>query len=173
MFLPTGLPVSILVFLARMSLGFSFGVLSFRSISRKMLSHPTRRKWQHLRFHSREFNRNKISHSLLYSSSIRNPDSSSNPVSYRPITLVVRTSEDMEEVGSLLSTLLFQEKPCAARGAVLFLDGDLGAGKTALARGFVRGATGDWDLLVTSPTYLLSNTYVTAITEDDETHLVE
>jgi tRNA A37 threonylcarbamoyladenosine biosynthesis protein TsaE len=42
---------------------------------------------------------------------------------------------------------------------VIFLDGDLGAGKTCLARGFVRALTGDDTLRVTSPTYLLSNTY--------------
>lgn len=43
--------------------------------------------------------------------------------------------------------------------SVICLDGDLGAGKTAFSRGFIRAATGDWFMPVTSPTYLLSNTY--------------
>jgi tRNA A37 threonylcarbamoyladenosine biosynthesis protein TsaE len=39
------------------------------------------------------------------------------------------------------------------------MDGDLGAGKTCLSRGFIRARTGISDERVTSPTYLLSNTY--------------
>jgi len=35
----------------------------------------------------------------------------------------------------------------------------LGCGKTCLARGFVRGYTGQEEMAVTSPTYLLVNTY--------------
>jgi len=80
----------------------------------------------------------------------------------------------MQEVGALLASALLLgdaelnsddrgsggwESPSRLRGCVICLDGDLGAGKTGLARGFVRTATGDWDKLVTSPTYLLSNTY--------------
>lgn len=71
------------------------------------------------------------------------------------ISLVIPTPSDMEEVGAVLSY------NCTA-GDVILLGGDLGAGKTCLARGFVRGTTGDWDQPVTSPTYLLSNTYPTA-----------
>lgn len=71
--------------------------------------------------------------------------------------LSVPTAEDMEDVGGLLASLLMETgRP---EGAILFLEGGLGAGKTALARGFVRGATGDWNMRVTSPTFLLSNTY--------------
>ncbi|KAG6616924.1 YjeE family ATPase [Phytophthora cinnamomi] len=44
-------------------------------------------------------------------------------------------------------------------GDVLFLRGDLGCGKTCLARGFVRAHTQRPTLAVTSPTYLLVNTY--------------
>lgn len=44
-------------------------------------------------------------------------------------------------------------------GDVLFLYGDLGCGKTCLARGFVRAFTKKPTLSVTSPTYLLVNTY--------------
>lgn len=45
----------------------------------------------------------------------------------------------------------------AAAGRVVCLSGDLGAGKTVFARGFVRAATGEPRLRVTSPTYLLAN----------------
>lgn len=44
-------------------------------------------------------------------------------------------------------------------GDILLLSGELGAGKTALARGFVHFARQDDALEVTSPTYLLANTY--------------
>ncbi|CAI5713547.1 unnamed protein product [Hyaloperonospora brassicae] len=44
-------------------------------------------------------------------------------------------------------------------GDVLFLQGDLGCGKTCLARGFVRAHTQLTQLAVPSPTYLLVNTY--------------
>jgi tRNA threonylcarbamoyladenosine biosynthesis protein TsaE len=47
----------------------------------------------------------------------------------------------------------------ARAGDVLCLRGDLGAGKTGLARGYVRAARSDPHLDVTSPTYLLDNTY--------------
>ena len=58
----------------------------------------------------------------------------------------------MEDVGSILSV-------DTRGGDCLFLKGDLGAGKTCFARGFVRARTGDWNMRVTSPTYLLSNCY--------------
>lgn len=61
----------------------------------------------------------------------------------------------MEDLGGLLAVLT--EPP-----ACLLLDGDLGAGKTALSRGYLRTATADPNLLVTSPTYLLSNVYTAA-----------
>ena len=41
----------------------------------------------------------------------------------------------------------------------LVLNRDLGTGKTCFARGFVRARVGDPDLPVTSPSYLLDNTY--------------
>ncbi|TMW65084.1 hypothetical protein Poli38472_009251 [Pythium oligandrum] len=46
-----------------------------------------------------------------------------------------------------------------SKGDVIFLRGDLGCGKTCLARGFVRAMVRDTALQVTSPTYLLVNTY--------------
>ncbi|CAH0488008.1 unnamed protein product [Peronospora farinosa] len=48
-------------------------------------------------------------------------------------------------------------------GDVLFLRGDLGCGKTCLARGFVRAHTQQKELAVMSPTYLLVNTYDEAV----------
>lgn len=88
--------------------------------------------------------------------------------SYPPdIILSVPTANDMEDVGGLLASLLLEKgRP---EGAIVCLEGDLGAGKTAFARGFVRGATGDWNLRVTSPTYLLSNTYRAAIIDRNDT----
>lgn len=44
-------------------------------------------------------------------------------------------------------------------GDVILLHGDLGAGKTALARGYVHAALDDSMIQVTSPTYLLTNVY--------------
>lgn len=44
-------------------------------------------------------------------------------------------------------------------GDVVLLDGDLGAGKTTLARALVRGFSGDVDLDVPSPTFALIQTY--------------
>jgi hypothetical protein len=92
------------------------------------------------------------------------------------IRLVLDTAHDTEELGALLCTLLLAEEENtnddstesassssihSAAGSVIFLQGDLGAGKTCLARGFVRAAVQDWDERVTSPTYLLSNVYQT------------
>lgn len=47
----------------------------------------------------------------------------------------------------------------ARSGDVLLLHGQLGAGKTALARGYIQAARQDNTIQVTSPTYLLVNTY--------------
>lgn len=60
----------------------------------------------------------------------------------------------MEEVAALLSV-------STVSGDVLFMDGDLGAGKTCFSRGFIRARTG-FEGRITSPTYLLSNTYLAA-----------
>jgi len=68
------------------------------------------------------------------------------------LELEVATSQDMEDVGAVLSV-------GTVGGDTLLLGGDLGAGKTCLSRGFVRARTGCGDIRVTSPTYLLSNTY--------------
>ena len=68
------------------------------------------------------------------------------------LELCIPTPEDMEDIGGLLSVN-------SKSGDVILLDGDLGAGKTCFSRGFIRGRTGAHDERVTSPTYLLSNTY--------------
>ncbi|KAL7534402.1 hypothetical protein ACHAXR_005844 [Thalassiosira sp. AJA248-18] len=68
------------------------------------------------------------------------------------LDLHIPTAEDMEDIGGLLSVH-------STKGDVILLDGDLGAGKTCFSRGFIRGRTGSANERVTSPTYLLSNTY--------------
>lgn len=68
------------------------------------------------------------------------------------IDLEISTAQDMEDLGAVLAI-------GTMGGDVLVLDGDLGAGKTCFSRGFVRARTGLTDIRVTSPTYLLSNTY--------------
>ena len=51
----------------------------------------------------------------------------------------------------------------ARRGDAILLDGPLGAGKSALARAFLRAASGDPALEVPSPTYTLVQSYDTRI----------
>lgn len=51
--------------------------------------------------------------------------------------------------------------PLCAPGRIVALTGDLGAGKTALARALIRHISGDPDLDVPSPTYTLVQTYDT------------
>lgn len=80
----------------------------------------------------------------------------------KTIQLEIPTAEDTEEVGALFSAIVLQQQSSTSSSPIattILLDGDLGAGKTAFARGFLRAATGDDDLLVTSPTYLLVNVY--------------
>ena len=98
------------------------------------------------------------------------------------VFLSIPTMEVMEEVGALLAILSQQTD-------VLFLDGDLGAGKTTFSRGFIKCKLGiaddvsdnednedgntsgarveDASLRITSPTYLLSNTYEYRDDDDD------
>jgi tRNA A37 threonylcarbamoyladenosine biosynthesis protein TsaE len=74
--------------------------------------------------------------------------------------LLVPSAEEMESLGGALAQ-------GTAAGDVIFLSGDLGAGKTSLSRGFVRGRTGDPRLRVTSPSYLLDQSYETGDDEAD------
>ncbi|CDF37489.1 unnamed protein product [Chondrus crispus] len=55
-----------------------------------------------------------------------------------------------------LGTLLGQD---ARPSDVILLSGSLGAGKTCFARGYIQTVRGDTAIEVTSPTYLLVNTY--------------
>ena len=88
------------------------------------------------------------------------------------MTLELPTAQDTEEVAAVVASILlepyFNTHPVTTTMAssrlqnlkgTICLDGDLGAGKTAFARGFLRAATGDEELRVTSPTYLLVNVY--------------
>ena len=50
-----------------------------------------------------------------------------------------------------------------AAGDVVALHGELGAGKTELARAIIRAAAGDPELIVPSPTFTLAETYDTAL----------
>jgi hypothetical protein len=64
----------------------------------------------------------------------------------------VPSAVDMEALGHLLLSL-------CVPGTVVLLNGHLGGGKTAIARGMVRAFCGDPDLFVPSPTFLLNLTY--------------
>lgn len=75
------------------------------------------------------------------------------------VELLIPTALDMEEVGAAMYTA-FSSNKIDFTPATICLDGDLGAGKTAFCRGFIRAATGEWGMRITSPTYLLSNTYI-------------
>lgn len=79
------------------------------------------------------------------------------------VHLRIPTPQDMEEIAALLSV-------STTAGDVIFLDGDLGAGKTCFSRGFIRARTGYEDR-ITSPTYLLSNEYSTGEGEVKVHHL--
>lgn len=75
---------------------------------------------------------------------------------FNSISLSIPTMEIMEEVGALVSIL-------SEPSDVLFLDGDLGSGKTTFSRGFIKcklGIQEEEEIRITSPTYLLSNAYV-------------
>jgi hypothetical protein len=103
---------------------------------------------------------NNVRQARLFQQSQQQPFDVPLP-SFQTLKLQIPTMEDMEEIGALLSVL-------ASPPDVIFLDGDLGAGKTTLAKGFIwcktgqssTTTTGSSRMRVTSPTYLLSNTYL-------------
>ncbi len=73
-----------------------------------------------------------------------------------PDTLALFAADDAatNAIGELIAPLL---QP----GDLVLLDGDLGSGKTALARAIIRGLSGDPELEVQSPTFLLVLPYET------------
>ena len=58
----------------------------------------------------------------------------------------------MIEFGSLMAMIT------TPPDSILLL-GDLGSGKTTFSKGFIQTKTSDFESRITSPTYLLSNTY--------------
>ncbi|MCB1858912.1 MAG: tRNA (adenosine(37)-N6)-threonylcarbamoyltransferase complex ATPase subunit type 1 TsaE [Gammaproteobacteria bacterium] len=71
-------------------------------------------------------------------------------LSFRPGSEV-----EQEQLGAALA-------PCCGAGSVLFLDGELGVGKTTLVRGFLRGM--GYPDRVKSPTYTLIEPYAVGAT---------
>ncbi len=72
-----------------------------------------------------------------------------------PLAAHVRITRSAEETASLGRTIGRR----LARPLILFLYGELGSGKTALAQGVARGLGVPEDCPVTSPTYTLINEY--------------
>ncbi|HEY1586210.1 MAG TPA: tRNA (adenosine(37)-N6)-threonylcarbamoyltransferase complex ATPase subunit type 1 TsaE, partial [Polyangia bacterium] len=70
-----------------------------------------------------------------------------------PIEIVELDSED--DTVALARWLAGFTRP----GDMLVLSGELGAGKTALARAFLRAATGEPELETPSPTFTILQTY--------------
>lgn len=89
-----------------------------------------------------------------------NEDYSSNPERSSSSFSFVAASE---RGTALLATLLSSKRK---RGDVLLLYGDVGAGKSAFSRAFIRAAAGDDELPVPSPTFLLHNVYDEAVVAD-------
>jgi hypothetical protein len=85
------------------------------------------------------------------------------------VELKIPTCQDMQQVGAVLySVLASYNDKVPLIPSVICLDGDLAAGKTAFCQGFIRAATGDWEMPITSPTYLLSNSYTAQMEVGDQ-----
>lgn len=74
----------------------------------------------------------------------------------KTITVKIQFEDDMEKLAADVVNLI-------PSGTVILLSGDLGAGKTVFARGFIRSAVGKSDLAVTSPTFNMVSSYDTAL----------
>ena len=68
------------------------------------------------------------------------------------------TSSSENETGMIAADLAGR----LPRKCILFLEGNLGAGKSVFARALIRALTGDAELNVPSPTFTLLQTYETA-----------
>ena len=123
----------------------------------------------------------RIQSSLRVHSQSNNDRSSITEQTTNDFKLIVPTVDDMEEIGAFFASMILSRSQIrnnnnnnnnsqlyTTTGLVVFLDGDLGAGKTVFSRGFVRYSTSNNLLQVTSPTYLLSNTYETVLPDDEE-----
>lgn len=84
----------------------------------------------------------------IFSSHLLNRKLSSN----FPIFIQLRSQEDIELLGSRFAAFV-------KTGDSILLKGDLGAGKTCFARGLIRSKLEENDLIITSPSYLIDNTY--------------
>ena len=67
-------------------------------------------------------------------------------------TIECDSAEEMVVLGMAVSDFL-------DTGDLILLRGDLGAGKTTFARGIVQSKMDDYNMVVTSPSYLLDNSY--------------
>jgi tRNA threonylcarbamoyladenosine biosynthesis protein TsaE len=67
-------------------------------------------------------------------------------------TVTCHTPEDIEAFGAKIADIVDNSD-------IILLRGDLGAGKTTFTRGLIRRKFDDDDMRVTSPSYLLDNTY--------------
>lgn len=96
--------------------------------------------------------RRRCSSSALLLLHLRASSSSAASSAPLPLSLTLRGPADTLALGARLATV-------ARAGDALLLHGDYGAGKTCLARGFLRHWYGDPAEQVTSPSYLIDNVY--------------
>jgi len=76
-----------------------------------------------------------------------------NVASQASLQITIKNPEEMEALGHIIASSIHEG------GNTICLNGDLGSGKTCFARGFVREKMANPTLRVTSPSYLLDNTY--------------
>lgn len=94
--------------------------------------------------------------SSISSSSLSSSSSSSNIIKSLYLSDLKGQGKDVERLGKLLSNVF-------TKGDVIYLRGDLGAGKTSFSRGFIRSKLNNEDQPITSPTFLLSLEYPTPL----------
>lgn len=69
-------------------------------------------------------------------------------------SFVVRTAKECSQIGQFLGNQMRKRS-----GSVVMLLGEVGVGKSEFARGLIRSVTKQKDLVVTSPTFILCNSY--------------